>query len=39
MFNKDDSNYVDQIRIDFNSFLDTINKVPQQIIDRHCIKL
>ena len=30
---------VDEIRIAVNSFLDTINKVPQQIIDRLCIKL
>lgn len=30
---------VDEIRIAVNSFLDTINKVPQQIIDRLCIRL
>ena len=30
---------VDEIRIAVNSFLDAINKVPQQIIDRLCIKL
>jgi len=30
---------VDEIRIAVNSFLDTINKVPQQIIDRLCVRL
>ena len=30
---------VDEIRVAVNSFLDTINKVPQQIIDRLCIRL
>ena len=30
---------VDEIRISVNLFLDTINKFPQQIIDRLCIKL
>ena len=30
---------VDEIRIAVNSFLDTINKTPLQIIDRLCIRL
>ena len=30
---------VDEIRIAVKSFLDDINKVPQQIIDRLCIRL
>lgn len=30
---------VDEIRIAVNSFLDTINKIPQQIIDRLSIRL
>ena len=30
---------VDEIRIAISSFLDTINKVPQQIIDRLCVRL
>ena len=30
---------VDEIRIAVNSFLNTINKFPQQIIDRLCIRL
>jgi len=30
---------VDEIRVAVNSFLDTINKVPQQIIDRLCVRL
>lgn len=30
---------VDEIRTDINSFLDTINKVPWQIIDRLCSRL
>ena len=30
---------VDEIRIAVNSFLDTINKAPLQIIDRLCIRL
>lgn len=30
---------VDEIRLAINSFLDTINKDPQQIIDRLCVRL
>jgi len=30
---------VDEIRIAVNSFINTINEVPQQIIDRLCIRL
>lgn len=30
---------VDEIRASISSFLDSINKVPQQIIDRLCVRL